>query len=171
MKIVSIRLKAFTIMEMTIAMLISAIVIGITYTAYQIMSKSFITFNNKNTDMAVVIRIDELLKKDFAQASDITFAEKTLTFKDSAQLIKYQFDPNLIIRFSSIADTFKVESSDPVITFEHQLLSTDENYNDKQPSLDELSFNVNLHQDTLNYHYFKKYSSQQLIKLTTNAGN
>ena len=46
------RIKAFTIMEVTVTMLIAAILIGITYTTYSIVLKSYNSFTTKNADMA-----------------------------------------------------------------------------------------------------------------------
>jgi len=65
------RVKAFTIFEMVITMMITAIVIGIAYTSYSIVVKSYNSFNNKNNDMAVVINLDHLLKRDFERAETI----------------------------------------------------------------------------------------------------
>ncbi len=158
-------------MEMTIAMLISAIVIGITYSAYQIISKSYFNFNNKNSDLEIVIRVDELLRKDFIKADDITFSNKTLTFKDSSQLIKYQFEPDYIIRYSAITDTFKMKTSNMFPLFETKPVLSPDDDQEKHQSLDEFYFTTLLTKDSVAYHYHKHYSAVQLIKLTANAGN
>ena len=57
------RVAAFTLMEVTIAMLISALVISMTYTIYIIVAHSFTAFNQKNNTIAMETRLDELLQK------------------------------------------------------------------------------------------------------------
>eukprot|EP01037_Dinobryon_pediforme_P017339 gene17339-17530_t len=57
--------------EVVISMLITAIVIAITYTSYSIISKSYGAFNDKNKMMADYALLDHLLRRDVAQAAFI----------------------------------------------------------------------------------------------------
>ena len=52
------KLQAFTIMEVTIAMLLSAIVIGITYTVFSIVSRSYRSYTNKHEEMNRLLLLD-----------------------------------------------------------------------------------------------------------------
>src|SRR6187402_369647 len=96
------HLAAFTILELTISMLISAILIGITYAAYTIMSHAYLGFNDKHKAMGMLVQIDHLIKKDFEQSDHILWKNNELLFKDSDNVISYQFTPNYIIRHSLI---------------------------------------------------------------------
>src|SRR4051812_28675357 len=102
------RARAFTIIEVTIAMLISAIVIGISYTVYSIISRSYNSFNHKNEAMAVVVRLDELLQKDFDRSAYISKDTTGITFQGSNNVVNYNFNPDHIVRTGLVTDTFKV---------------------------------------------------------------
>src|ERR1700744_656096 len=104
------RVKAFTIMEVTITMLIAAILMGITYTTYIMVSKSYLSFNTKNTEMAEVELLDKLLKRDFDRADVIQKTTNGMVIINTGQTIQYVFNPDFITRTSGIADTFKVRT-------------------------------------------------------------
>jgi len=164
------RVKAFTILEVTITMLIAALVIGITYTAYMIVFKSYASFNHKHDDMAVLLTVDHLLKRDFEQAETIEKDATGVTIKRNDKLIKYEFQPDFIVRNDSRIDTFKVKMQDVILSFENvpvtQMQETAE-----QNRIDELGFSL-IYQDTkIPCHYAKTYSSVNLIKRNPNAVN
>src|SRR5471030_1943654 len=103
------RLNAFTIMEVTITMLVAAIVIGITYTAYTIISKSFINFKAKNEDIALLARIDKVIKRDFDRAVVIEADDTGIEMINNNQLpVHYAIAPTYIVRKTIVTDTFKV---------------------------------------------------------------
>jgi prepilin-type N-terminal cleavage/methylation domain-containing protein len=112
------QVKAFTLMELTVAMLIASIVIGMTYTIYTIVVGSYRSFHTKNNETAMVIRLDELLKKDFAHADLIRKEEQGISCKSADQLVTYALGPGLIVRTAGAIDTFKVNVQDITTAFE-----------------------------------------------------
>jgi len=150
------RLCAFTIMEVTVSMLIAAIVIGIAYTAYSIISRSYTTFKYKNDDLAVLNRVDELLRRDFGKAEMVTRSGNGLLIGDH---ISYEFSPAYIVRNSGTIDTFKVSNLDL------QTVSAGADL------IDEVSFTIVFRGERIPYHYRKTYSSADLIKPYAHAGN
>jgi Tfp pilus assembly protein PilE len=171
------KIKAFTIMEVTVAMLIAAIVIGITYTAYNIISKTYGNFKKKNEDMAVLARLDQLLRRDFDRADLITESGHEMIFQKEGQPdIRYEIAPTYLVRNAISVDTFKVVNANYQVLFEGQLKNETENIdsdtNDKEEErIDELSFTVDFKDEAIPYHYEKKYSSENLIKRSPNAIN
>lgn len=164
------RVKAFTILEITITMLIAAIVIGITYTAYTIVFKSYLSFNNKNNDMAVLLNLDHLLKRDFEQAETIEKDENGIILKRSNKLIKYEFQPDFIVRNSAGIDTFKVKMQDVILSFENVPV-TEMQETTEQNRIDELGFTLLYQGEKMPCHYSKIYSSANLIQRNPNALN
>lgn len=162
------RLKAFTIIEVTITMLVAAIVIGITYMAYSIISKSYLSFNAKNKDMEIVEQLDALLKKDFINAELIKKDTGNITFTSTTDTISYQLHPNYILRISSITDTFKVNNEGIAARFEGENIDS-LSLQPRQKRIDELELNLFLKDEKIPYHYHKQYSSAQLFNDTTNA--
>jgi len=172
------RIKAFTIMEVTIAMLIAAIVIGITYTAYTIISRTYGQFKKKNENMAVLARLDQLLRRDFDRADLITESGHQVISiqRENQPNIRYEFLDSSIIRNAAIADTFKVKSDHYQVLFEGLPKADAENTDANADSneeyrIDELSLIVNFQNETIPYHYHKKYSSENLINRITHAIN
>jgi len=170
------RLNAFTIMEVTIAMLVAAIVIGITYTAYTIVSKSFIDFKAKNEDIALLARIDQVMKRDFDRAVMIEADNTGIEMINNTQLpVHYEITPMYILRKTIATDTFKVQSLDIKVFFEKQEKNTmaeSGNLTSEEANrIDELYFTVNYKNDLIPFHFNKKYSSANLIKRNPNAIN
>ncbi|MDR3678550.1 MAG: hypothetical protein P4L41_01210 [Flavipsychrobacter sp.] len=164
------RVKAFTILEVTITMLVAALVMGITYSAYSIIIKSYGAFNKKNQDMAVVVRLDEWLKKDFFRADIVLKDTAGIALNSADRRIKYRFDPDFIVRIEIRADTFKVKTDSLVTSFEdlpvNEFGSTDE-----QNRLDDLYLVILFQGEKIPYHYHKLYSSVNLINRNANAVN
>jgi len=164
------KIPAFTIMEVTITMLISAILIGITYTAFSIISRSYHSFDNKHKDMAVVLRLDELLQKDFNRAEIVLKDTDGIAMMDSSRIIKYRFTSDYVLRIGLVIDTFKVKTDSVSTAFENTMVNemkADEEGN----RLDELDMNATLQNEKIPYHYHKIYSSANLINRNPNALN
>jgi prepilin-type N-terminal cleavage/methylation domain-containing protein len=158
------RVKAFTIMEVTITMLIAAILMAITYTTYSIVSRSYLSFNTKNKNMAELQQLDKLLKRDFDRAENIQKISKGIQIENTRQVITYEFNPDFIVRTALITDTFKVKTDSLNMSFEGQSAG-------EQSRLDELSFTLVFQKENIPYHYYKQYSSVNLIQTESNAVN
>jgi Tfp pilus assembly protein PilE len=164
------KVKAFTIMEVTITMLISAIVIGITYSAWSIVSQSYTAYQNKNEGLALLSRIDQLLAKDFAHAELISKTEDGVLLMSPSDTINYVFKPDFIVRASLVIDTFKVQNGGVTTLFESQPVS-EVNPDGEQNRVDELDFFILLKNGNIPYHYQKQYSSANLLGRNPNAVN
>jgi prepilin-type N-terminal cleavage/methylation domain-containing protein len=162
------RLKAFTIMEVTVTMMIAAILMGITYTAYTIVNKSYLSFNTKNNDMAEVELLDQLLKRDFDQAGVIQKNTGGIVITNTGQTIQYVFTPDFITRTSVITDTFKVKTDSLMTSFEGQPID-EAGSSEEQNRLDELSFTLIYQNENIPCHYHKQYSSVNLMQRNPNA--
>jgi type II secretory pathway component PulJ len=165
------RLPAFTIMELTVAMLISAIVIAITFTAYSMVSSSYIDYTKKHNELAVLIRLDELLKKDFNKAGAVYKEQDGIKIINDKQIVKYRFEGEQVLRTAVITDTFKVAASNLAFSFENTSLLIELSTNEEYNRVDELGFNVSYKEQNFPYHYSKQYSSENLINRNLNAVN
>jgi Tfp pilus assembly protein PilE len=164
------QIKAFTIMEITVVMLISAIVIGIAYTAFNIINQSYRSFEHKNDDMAILVRLDELLKKDFNHANTISKTTNGIVVKMITDSVIYDFEPGFILRTSTIIDTFKLTTQDIVTNFETNPITAISPV-PEQNRIDELDFSILFDNEKIPYAYHKLYSSTDLIERNTNAVN
>jgi hypothetical protein len=157
-------------MEVTITMLLAAILIGITYTTYTIISKSYLSFTRKNDDMAVVLLVDKLLKKDFSHAEIVLKDSSGVSFKGANRIIKYKFSPDYIVRISGRLDTFKVQTEVIKTAFEQQP-AAEFSVIDEESRIDDLELTILLQNEKIPYHYHKQYSSFNLIQRNPDALN
>lgn len=160
------KLRSFTIMETIIVMIVAAILIGFSYSAYLIVSRSFLSFSAKNRDMQTVLQLDRLLKKDFVQARLITRAGQHLIFRTDSVVTDYEFHQDYITRTKGLTDTFYVRSESPVTGFEERADST---ATDTGSRIDDLQLSVWLQKTKIPYHYHKLYSSENLFQSSTDA--
>ena len=169
------QLKAFTIREVTISMLVAAIVIGIAYTTFNLVSKSYLGFKTKNQELAILTRVDQLFNRDFEQASLIQSSNNTIIiYKTNQSPIWYEINPANIIRRSVVTDTFKVQTQGLSAAFEGKTknanIEIDESDNPTESGrIDELSFTMVYQNEQIPCHYTKTYSSVDLIERKTNA--
>src|SRR3569832_963479 len=101
--------KGFTILEISIAMLIASMVIGITYTAYLIVGRAYQSYSSKHEHMAELLKLDELLRKDFDRAKLILKDTAGIAVHYPERVVKYRFDTTFVLRITVKADTFKVK--------------------------------------------------------------
>jgi prepilin-type N-terminal cleavage/methylation domain-containing protein len=164
------RVKAFTIMEVTVTMMIASILMGITYTTYSIISKSYLSFNRKNSDMAALEQLDKLLKRDFERAEIIQKETGGITIKNAEHTVTYEFNPDFIVRTAGIVDTFKIKTEEITTSFEG-LPVNEVGSSEEQNRLDELGINLLYQNEKIPYYYHKQYSSVNLIQRNPNALN
>jgi hypothetical protein len=164
------KIKAFTILEVTITMLLTALVIGITYASYTIVVKSYRSFTGHNDDLTVLTNLDHVLKRDFDQAEIIYKATDGISLKSRNNLIKYTITPEFITRSTGKTDTFKVQTQE-VATLYNNIPLTEVQLKEEQNRIDEFSFNLVFPTAKIPYHYYKLYSSFNLIQRDRNAIN
>jgi Tfp pilus assembly protein PilE len=164
------KVKAFTILEVTITMLVTALLVAITYASYSIVMKSYRSFTNKNDDMAVLFTLDHLLKRDFDQAETIRKDTNGIMLTNNFKVVKYIVTPDFIVRHAIRIDTFKIQTQGWITSFENAPI------NELQPiaeqnRIDEFRFNLAYQNEIIPYHYRKLYSSENLIQRNPNAIN
>lgn len=152
------KVPAFTLMEVTIAMLIAAIAIGITYAAYHIVSGTYINYTRKQDRVATFTVVDQLLKKDFLLADQIIRSADGINIQDQQGTISYQFKDTYILRYQYAlqTDTFKLQVKSPGFSFENNLA-------EEESPVDQLSFDTQLEGETIPLVYQKIYSAQTLF--------
>ncbi len=165
------KIPAFTLMEVTIAMLLTSLVIGITYTAYRLVSRSYVDYVHKQEIMATFLTADKLLKQDFSQARRIIRSGENvehstdaddrggLQIETDAGIIRYVFTPGYLLRdqFALRVDTFKITIKAPVFFFENVPA-------ENGTLIDQVHFETRLEGAPLTLNYKKTYSAQDLFE-------
>lgn len=152
------KIPAFTLMEVTIAMLIAAIAIGITFTAYRIVSGSYLDFTKKQTRISTFINADRLLKQDFQRAKRIFRSADGITMEMTTGVIRYEFNNEYVLRdqFSLRTDTFKMKVNKLSFLFENEA-------NEADQLVDQCSFETETDGQRILLYYQKLYSAQDLF--------
>jgi hypothetical protein len=120
--------------------------------------------------MAAVLRLDELLQKDFNRAEIVMKDTDGIALKDSSRIIKYRFNPDYVLRIGIVVDTFKVKTDSVGMAFENTMIN-EMKVDEEDKRLDELDLNITLQNEKIPYHYHKIYSSANLINRNPNAVN
>jgi len=153
------KVPAFTLMEVTIAMLIAAIAIAITYTAYRIISGTYLNYAKKQDRIAAFAVADQLLKEDFLASDHILRTADGLDFQSESGMIRYQFTGSYVLReqYALQTDTFKLEVQHISFTFENEAVA-------EGTEVDRLDYTSRLEDQDIPLTYQKTYSAQSLFK-------
>jgi hypothetical protein len=153
------KVKAFTILEVTVSMLLAVITISIAYTAYRVVSSSYRQFDIKNKKLAEFIITDKLLKKDISACNKMVRTIDGVSLLGNEGEIRYTFEADYILRnqFDIRTDTFFVKNADFISLFEKKEAFSGE-------MTDNIRFSADLEDKTVKLGYFKNYSAEQLFR-------
>ena len=155
------KLKAFTLMELLIAMIIGGIVVGISYTAYSIIYKQFLNYKSMNGKINEASLLNTLMQHDFSNASFINASgekEITFTFQPENKIV-YRFDQDYIIRQTGeTRDTFFVPAENIERRFQNEKIS------DYTALIDAVSFEATISGEKEFFNFGKQYASDVLME-------
>ena len=143
------KISAFTIMEVIVVMILSAVVISLGYSVLRLIQDEFIMFHDRDNSLTNADQLDLTLSRDFERANQILFNKNSaeLTFVDeSRSVITYRLVDSLILRSSTKIDTFNTSA-----------------FSLKINNLDSLNFLPQILIDRLSF--FIKISDKRLIRL------
>lgn len=153
------KLKAFTLMEMTIAMLISAISIGMAFYMFQYFQQLFLQQQKQRQERFSYSLFKHLMQQDIDRAVWLRMTTNGLVCIGERGDISYQFDPAYIIRNQNDdhRDTFLIRT----VTYDTAPLLS----NLPSPELtDHLSLRVRFENKEHQFDYHKTYAAQQLMQ-------
>ncbi|AZI24074.1 hypothetical protein EA772_01465 [Pedobacter sp. G11] len=116
------KLSAYTLMEITVAMLLSAIVISVCYTAYGLIDNYYQTFRLKNESHDQALALRHVLIKDFASHSIIIARNNGIELIGDSMAVGYVFEEDKVIREIKYlhTDTFHLSPSSWMMGFDGQ---------------------------------------------------
>lgn len=93
------KLKAFTLLELSVVMVIAGLVFAISFSAYNIINRQYTEFKNTSEKILDISMITSILTKEFSEAGEIrkTGNELLLTKTDGNRII-YRFESDALIR-------------------------------------------------------------------------
>lgn len=162
------KLKAFTLMELVVTMIISSIVIGMGYSAYSIIYKQYLNYKSLRTELMDVAGLNAELAANFYHCSRVLKqGENGLCFElKKDKKINFEFSEQYILRKENdLIDTFKVAAKNCV--FKYLLDDTDK----KASLVHTFSFDSELLKEKVHFYFEKEYSSEIVIKEEITALN
>ena len=153
------KIRAFTIIELVVVMILSGIIIGIVYSAYQIVSSQYENYrkaNNQNTSMAVLTL---LLNRDFSTAYSIKKEGERISFFDQENKVcSYAFAEDFIIRSTNaVEDTFHIH------TFNIEVLFLNQPQSSYTGLIDEVYFESMIFEEQQLFRFKKQYAADVLM--------
>lgn len=158
------KVNGFTIMEVTITMLVAGLLIGMAYAMYSVIYKSYGSFNRRNTEVTILTTLDGVLERDFDRADSVRKDTDGISLDSRGRHIAYKFEPNYIIRADGKADTFQLKAETITASFEQKPAAG-------LNKIDELAFTIIYQNAKIPFHFYKSYSSVDLFKQTNHAVN
>lgn len=152
-------IKAYTLMEMTVAMLLAAISITICYSAYGIVSGYFISFQQKNKQAQDMLIFTHVMERDLQRCNLVLRLEDGVELQCDSVNINYHFAGKYILRLLGElnTDTIKLEHT-PVLTFfEGSEVNT-------MDTIDRIDLSIVLAQKSIPLQFQKSYSAANLFQ-------
>lgn len=151
-------LKAFTLMELLVGMVISSIVIAFGYSTYAIIYKQYLSYKSVKTTVVETMQLHTTMSNDFNNAECITFGENKLKLSGPDKLLMYNFIDSLVIRSEKeMSDTFQLAANDIQTTsvFNHGI--------NNDTLINSLQFNISVFDNKEHFTFTKKYSAHILM--------
>lgn len=154
------KIRAYTLMEVTVAMLISAICITICYTAYGLIGDYYRVFQERSRSADRVLSLKQVLEKDFLKSNLILRNEEGLLLQMDTSQVRYRFNEVTVVRElgEQHADTFRLELRELKSFFElRETVDTD--------TIDQVDLTVLLPKNiAVNIRLKKQYSAHHLFQ-------
>ncbi len=163
------RIKAYTILEVLVAMVISTLVISGSFLAYDMTYKQFKHYQEVSYSTNEAVTFHSVLGKDMAGSTVVRVTDKGLECIPKGEKVSYEFKSDYVLRkVALVTDTFHVNQEDLLLTFR--------NVEQKVTGalVDKVTFRINLRgekQDAvLCKHYGADGQMNELIKLLAENG-
>ncbi|NMH85974.1 hypothetical protein [Flavivirga algicola] len=140
------NLKAFTILEALISLVLMGIIITLCYTVFNLIERQMTLFKNENMSVLQYNLFNTTIKNDIYNAEDFIYNDNRLLLKNyDGSNIDYQVSKRFILRHHNIkTDTFKFR------VFNHKFLQSD----NSKPLDKILQITIGVLGDSINTNYY-----------------
>ena len=154
----SASLKAFSVLEAVFSMVITAIVIGLVFVIFSILSERMMDFKNQNQFTADMNRLTYLINKDIFENEKMSNRDGEVIFDNyQGKEVSYQYNEDFTIRIQEeFIDTFRV-------SFKNLIIDTIKSKNDRIV-YQRLKLKVDVNSQPMKLNFFKKIYPNQLIE-------
>lgn len=151
-------IAAFSILEAVVSMVVSAIVIGLIFVIFTILSERMLDFKAQNQYVADLNRMTYSFNKDIFESEKMLYSENQITFSSYAgETVKYQLYPEYFLRSKNeFIDTFAI----PIRQFKMDTIQN----GSRKTVLQRLTLHVDVNKEPMRLTFFKKVHSNELLK-------
>ena len=148
------KVKAYTFVEILVALTITSIVIVLAISLYiQLVSSNKRILKDYGINQRA-LQLKAILNTDFERYNKIEYGIYELEFKDKNAVCEYEFSSDGIIRkYQENTDTFNLDYSN--IEYKLQYGNTGH--------VTHFSFEIKLHKQVLSFSFFKEYQSEEKV--------
>ena len=152
------KIRAFTVIELIMTLLISSVVIGIVFYAYLLFNNQFTRYQQKSISIDEFVIFQKALQTDLESAGVVKniMANEIACYNGvNDKIVQYNFNSNFIIRsFEENLDSFEIKNSGCQAGF----------VNDHSDLVEKLIVNITIANVPFNAIFKKQYSACQLMK-------
>lgn len=150
------KIKAFTLMELMIGMIIGSIVVGFCYSGYRVILKQYYDYKKTKSEVNETMQLATTLATDFAASEAIVYKDNMLIMSQDSAKKEYEFSERYIIRsINEIKDTFHFAPKELVPVF---MDNTTDNI------IKDISFKAEIMGEVETFYYTKSYSAEFLMQ-------
>jgi len=148
-------IKAFTLMNFVVGMIITSIIMSSFYEGYQYMSEEVNMYRDQNNSILDALNFQVNLNKDMLNAQTITLvSDDEILVTNLFDKYYYEFtDEYILKKTDDVTDTFKIKVAE--ILFEKQ----------DGELIKKISFASKLDGKPIQYNFSKEYSAEQIVNL------
>lgn len=153
------RLHAFTLIELTIALLLVALLSGIAYSVFSTFHGHTQQRQWQKQERYSLDLLIHRLKIDCAQADSISGSDQSIYFTDSLGQVEYTFGEQFVLRqqYRLRTDTFHIGSDTPQLEYIQKKKV-------RTGLVQQIDLNLYFKDRTLPIHLQKNYSSEQILE-------
>ena len=150
------KLKAFTVLEIIIVLLISGIVIALSLNIYLNMEKLFYRILSDGNKYNEIMFFHNRLKNDFDKAKYVKIEiDELIIYKEDWDIIKYNLGSDyLTVSANNITDTLKLKIKN--YNFEY--------LNEESRLISDFSLELKYNNNNFPFYFTKKYSNKVLFE-------
>lgn len=151
-------IPAFSIVETSVSLVISAVIVGLIFVIFTILSERMNDFKNQNQYVADLNRMTYSFNKDIFESEKMVPSDSVIVFYSySGNAVKYSLYLNYFIRIKdAFVDTF-------FIPIKRIKLDTIQNKT-RNKVFQRLTLNVDVNKESMQLKFFKKVYSNELLK-------
>lgn len=152
------KLKAFTIIEMIVALILMAIVVSIAFAALSLTNKQLYSFQKRFDTMSDYRLLQNALSQDMQHAESVTREAHTLRCINDQQQVLYTFEDSVVVRqdAASSTDSFFFQVDSVFLGFEGTLQQKEGGL------IDEIRLSLKRKEEAFTVHQRKNYDASTL---------